>query len=205
MFWVSWLLMPGVGITDTATILALVRENRSSVFISVILQLVSAAMYAPGLCMVLVSEAARKSITVQAGGILLLIGAMGSASDAIFHLVAYEMTAPGITLDAVSQVMQRLQGNDPALLLPFVGAFFIGHALLVGAMRKSGALARFGFLVLVSAAPAILLVGVPIAHLGILSGRSVGLGFLAVVSGSLAILGLSTFIEGGPSPVGSVK
>ena len=38
-FWVSWLLMPGVGVTDPALIFELVGGHRAKVFASVLLQL----------------------------------------------------------------------------------------------------------------------------------------------------------------------
>jgi hypothetical protein len=190
MFWLSWVLMPGVGVTDTATIFALVGANRPSVLASVILQLASAAAYAPGVVAIATSDAARRSAAIRAGCLLLAIGAMGSAADAIFHLVAYEMTRPGAASDAMAPVMKRLQGSDLALLLPFVLAFFVAHALLVARNRKDGPLARAGFLVLL-AAPVMLLAGVPLVRLGILPGRIVGLAFLAAVAGSLAMTGLS--------------
>ena len=46
-FWLCWTLMPGVGITDTAQIFARVAQHRASVLASVVLQLASAAAYAP--------------------------------------------------------------------------------------------------------------------------------------------------------------
>jgi hypothetical protein len=193
-FWISWMLMPGVGVTDTATIFARVGTNRPSVLASVILQLVSAASYAPGLVGIAMSDGARRTWTLRVGCVLLAIGAMGSAADAIFHLVAYEMTGPGLASEAMIPVMQRLQGPDLALLLPFVMAFFVGNALLVVAHRKRGPIARAGSLALI-ASPATLVAGVPMVRLGILAGRVVGLAFLAATAGSLALIGLSITAE----------
>jgi hypothetical protein len=189
LFWLAWLLMPGVGVTDTELIFALVRHNRLSVFISVLLQLGSAAAFAPGVSAILGSGAARRSRMIRAACIFLLLGAMGSAADAIFHLVAYEMTAPGIVSDAVAPVMQRLQGSDLVLLLPFILSLFMGHALLIWAMRNCNPLARVGFRVLLTA-PLILLIGIPMVRRNILPGRFVGLGFLATISGSLVLLAI---------------
>jgi hypothetical protein len=193
-FWVSWLLMPGVGVTDTATIFALIGAHRSGVFASVILQLMSAAAYAPGLFAIARSNHASQTWPIRAGCVLLAMGAMGSAADAIFHLVAYEMTGPGLAAEALAPVMRKLQGTDLALLLPFVVAFFAGHALLVVGHRHRGPLARAGFLALV-ASPAILLAGAPMVRLGILAGRVVGLAFLAATAGSLALIGVSILAE----------
>jgi hypothetical protein len=44
LFWLSWLLMPGVGVTDTRRSFELVGARRSAVLASVVLQLVSAAL-----------------------------------------------------------------------------------------------------------------------------------------------------------------
>ena len=193
-FWLSWLLMPGVGVTDTATIFALVAAHRRNVLASVVLQLLSSALYAPGIAAILSANPARRSAVVRAGGALLAIGAMGSAADAIFHLVAYEMTAPGIALDAVAPVMRRLQGKDLTLLFPFIGAFFLGHAFLVTALRKRGPVAALGGFVL-ALAPVVIIAGAPAIRAGLVTGRLVGLGMLGTVAGSLALLGLSIVIE----------
>ncbi len=193
-FWVSWFLMPGVGITDTATIFTLVSSHRAHVLASVVLQLLSAAMYAPGIIAIVSAHPARLSPVVRAGGALRAIGAMGSAADAVFHLVAYEMTAPGVALDAVAPVMRRLQGKDLTLLLPFVAAFFLGHALLVAALRKRGTLAALGGYLL-AAAPVVVIAGAPATRAGLVTGRLVALLLLACVAGSLAFLGLSMVAE----------
>ncbi len=188
-FWASWLFMPGVGVTDTATIFALVGSHRASVFASVALQLGSAASYAPGV-VGLLATGDRPSPMVRTGGSLLLMGAMGSAADAVFHLVAYEMTAPGVQAAAVSPVMLQLHGPDLALLLPFVVAFFLGHVLVVTELRRRGRLARTGFRLLL-VAPVILLAGVPLARLGVVPARLVGLALLGTLAASLALVGAS--------------
>jgi hypothetical protein len=190
-FWVSWLLMPGVGVTDTARIFWLVGQHRPSVFVSVVLQLLSAAAYVPAIQTIVLSGVSRGA---RAGSILLVIGAIGSAADAIFHLVAFEMTAQGIPADVVAPVMRRLQGPDLLLLLPFVAAFFVGHALLIAAMRGWGRFARYGAWLLV-AAPGILVVGVALVRFAHVPGRVVGLSFLGAVAGSLAMIGLALAVE----------
>lgn len=193
-FWLSWLLMPGVGVTDTARIFTLVGAHRTNVYASVAFQLLSAAAYAPGIAAILALRSPRPTAPALTGAVLVLIGAMGSAADAILHLVAYEMTAPGISLEAMAPVMRRLQGRDLALLLPFVLAFFLGHGLLVGALRNRGSLARLGATVLL-VAPAIVIFGAPSVGRGLVSGRVVGLGFLGAINASLLLLGLSMMID----------
>lgn len=188
-FWLAWALMPGVGVTDAAQIFALVGAQRGSVLLSAILQLASAAAYAPGAAGLLGSARARGSAALRLGCVLLLVGAMGSAADAVLHLVAYEMTAPGVAAAEMEPVMRRLQGPDLALLLPMIAAFFAGHALIVTALRSEGRLARLGFRLLL-AAPAIAAVGALAARAGLLPGRVVGLASLAALAASLAAAGL---------------
>jgi hypothetical protein len=50
LFWASWLCMLGVGVTDADRISELVGAQRSLVMLSVITQLLSAALYVPALC-----------------------------------------------------------------------------------------------------------------------------------------------------------
>ena len=189
LFWLSWLLMPGVGVTDTAIIFELVSQRRSEVFASVALQLVSAAAYAPGTAGLLLAEHAHTSRTLRLGCVLLLIGAMGSAADAIFHLVAFEMTAPNVLTPAMIPVMQRLQGPDLGLLLPMVFAFFAGHGLVAWAWRQKSPLARRG-LQLQACIPLIIVAGAVARKADLVSGRVVGLAVLAALSASLALVGL---------------
>ena len=88
LFWVSWLLMPGVGVTDADQIFDLVSSQRTLVLASVIVQLLSAALYAPGLMAAISRASDGAPAAVRRGASLLLIGAMGSAADAVLHLLA---------------------------------------------------------------------------------------------------------------------
>ena len=96
LFWLSWLLMPGVGVTDAGQIFELVSRQRSSVMLSVVTQLLSAALYVPALLGTswVMDQAPDSRVRWSAG--LHLLGAMGSAIDAVFHLLAYAMTKPGL-------------------------------------------------------------------------------------------------------------
>ena len=96
LFWISWSLMPGVGVTDTRQILERVSLQRDAVWLSVVLQLISAACFAPPLLALARVGHARGSRAIRVGAVLLTIGAMGSAADAIYHLLAYYMTALGM-------------------------------------------------------------------------------------------------------------
>ena len=60
------------------------------------LQLVSAALYAPALVGILTHAGLGADPGVRRACVVLLVGAMGSAADAVFHLFAYAMTAPDL-------------------------------------------------------------------------------------------------------------
>ena len=143
LFWVSWLLMPAVGITDTQEIFERVAANAGAVRGSVILQLVSAACYAPALVGVARLPEAGRHRSFVAGAVLLLIGAMGSAADAVLHLLAIEMVAPGVDRAAMIPVMQRMQGSNLALLGPWLAAFFVGSIVLAIGFARSGRARRW--------------------------------------------------------------
>jgi hypothetical protein len=194
-FWLSWLLMPGVGVTDPVRIFELVGSHRPEVLASVVLQLLSAAAYLPGAFALAICESPARAVRV--GCVLLAIGAAGSAADAIFHLVAFEMTAPGSPSEALLGVMKRLQGPDLALLLPFVAAFFAGHAVLAAAVRRRGAAGRLSFRCILFA-PVAALVGARVARAGVVSKREVGLVFLGLLCASLIAVALAP--GGDPDP-----
>src|SRR5215470_18829682 len=65
LFWLSWWLMPGVGVTDAAEIFNLVGSRRPYVMLSVITQLLSAALYVP-LCL----RSAIPPIATECAGVL---------------------------------------------------------------------------------------------------------------------------------------
>jgi hypothetical protein len=154
----------------------------------VVLQLVSAAAYAPGLASLLRADVAAESRLVRLGAVVLLVGAMGSAADAVFHLVAFEMTAPGLAGPALEIVMRRLQGPGLALLLPFVAAFFAGHVLLVLGLRRRGLVGPLAPWLL-AAAPVAAGIGALVARAGAGGARAAGLTALGCVSGSLVVAG----------------
>jgi hypothetical protein len=105
-------------------------------------------------------------------------------------------SSPGAPADAMAPVMRRLQGPDLVLLLPFVAAFFAGHAVLVAALRRRSSLARCGFLCLL-AVPAIAAAGASAARAGLLAPRSVGLATLGALAASLAAVGASLLARPG--------
>jgi hypothetical protein len=140
LFWLSWLLMPGVGVTDTQRIFELVGASRPAVLASVALQLVSAALYAPALIGLAAHPTLGARSDVRLGAALLAIGAMGSAADAVLHLLAYAMTAPGRDRVALAPVMEFMQGPGLALLAPLLLAFFAGSVAMSLGLARAGML-----------------------------------------------------------------
>jgi hypothetical protein len=141
-FWLSWVLMPGVGVVDAARILELVAQQRGLVTASVVVQLLSSVLFVPGLIGVSALARVRGSQMLEVGSTLLMIGALGSAADAIFHLAAYEMTHPSAAPAAMLPVMERLQTGGVRFLAPFVLAFFAGSIVLATAMGRERLVAR---------------------------------------------------------------
>jgi hypothetical protein len=123
--WVAWALMPDAGTNDAAHILTAVAAAREAVRASALLQLLGAALLVPGL----VAEGAAERRT-RAGAVALLLGAVGMAADAVYHQLAYEMTAPGIAREAVLPVMTKMQTEDLRPLLPLLLSFLVGAVVL---------------------------------------------------------------------------
>ena len=189
LFWLSWSLMPGVGVTDTRQILERVALQRDAVWLSVVLQLVSAACFAPPLFALNRLGHARGSRALRTGTLLLAIGAMGSAADAIYHLLAYYMTDPRMQRDALVPLMDKMQGPGLAVLIPMVLAFFAGGATLaVGAANAGLAARRNPWLWVAAVAVAF---SAPIwVRMNPAAPRFVGLTVLGLVALSLAGIGL---------------
>ncbi len=188
LFWLAWLLMPGVGVTDPRQILELVGAARLSVAASVVTQLVSAVLYVIALVGVISHSRLGRSRGVRSGATLLIVGAMGSAADAVLHLLAYAMTAPGVDRAAAIPVMAFMQGPGLVMLAPLLLSFFVGGAVL--AFARTGLLSRWnGPLHLSSVVLAI--VGGSLASAGWMSPRLVGLVVLATISVAQAWTGMS--------------
>jgi hypothetical protein len=189
LFWLSWLLMPGVGITDAGRILDLVGQHAGRVRASVALQLLSAACYAPALVGILATRRLRRQRWVRGGAILLSIGAMGSAADAVFHLLAVEMVGPGIDPAAVLPVMERMQSAGLLFIAPLILAFFAGSGALALGFARAGVVPRANPMLL-AIAVALAASGGPLAAGNAGAARGVGLAVLGLVSASQAWLGL---------------
>jgi hypothetical protein len=175
LFWLAWWLMPAVGITDTREIFAHVAAEAGRVRASVIVQLVSAACWAPAAIGIARLPQASAHPSLVAGAVLLAIGAMGSAADAVLHLLAVEMVAPGIDRAAMVPVMERMQGPNLALLGPLIAALFAGTVVLAIGAARAGLLPRRSPWLL-ALAPAALPVGGGLALLAVVSASQVWLG-----------------------------
>ena len=188
LFWLAWWLMPGVGITDAGRILELVGQHATRVRVSVIAQLVSAAAYAPALIGMVATRRLRRQRWIRGGAIVLLIGAMGSAADAVFHLLAVAMVGPGIDRAAALPVMEQMQGPGLRFIAPMILAFFLGTAALALGSARLGLVSRANPAALLLAL-ALALVGGPLAAGSPGAARGVGLAVLGLFSLSQAWIG----------------
>jgi hypothetical protein len=188
LFWLSWYLMPQPGTTDAAFILAAVARQRGQVLGSAIVQTLSAVATVPAALLAVRLPSRRGSRLLYLGAALLLVGAIGNGADAVYHQMAYEMTAPGVDIAAVAPVMTRMQTEDIRLLAPLMLAFFAGAVCLaVGLARAQLAPARLWQVYLL--APLLGIAGrIAVTALG-LGARPVALAVLAVVSAGLAWTG----------------
>jgi len=137
-FWLAWFLMPLPGTTDAAFILEQVGANRAHVFASVAVQVLSGALFIPGLLGFAVAPGLRDSARGFAALSLVGIGATGLAADAIYHLLAFEMSAPGVAREAMLPVMERFQSGDLVFVAPQLLALVAGVALLAWAAAAAG-------------------------------------------------------------------
>jgi hypothetical protein len=186
LFWFSWFLMPGVGVTDAARIFELVGHKRASVMLSVVTQLLSSALYVPALLGISGAMSSVYGAGVRWGTGLLLVGAMGSAMDAVFHLLAYAMTAPGLEPTSLLRVMAFMQGPALRIVGPFIVSFFLGVVFLSIGLRKKGAISKASEYLQMTA------LGIVVAGSasgGIVSKRAVGLLVLGAISMAQAAIG----------------
>jgi len=134
LFWMAWFLMPEPGTTDASFILQAIAEQRGRVLLSAILQTVCAVATVPAV----LSVTASRSRLVRAGAVLLLVGSLGNAADAVYHQMAYEMTAPDVVRAAMFPVMTRMQTEQIALLVPLLLSFLPGAACLCIGLAREG-------------------------------------------------------------------
>jgi hypothetical protein len=189
LFWVGWLLMPGVGVTDAAAIFERVGAHREAVRFSCLFHLLSAVCLAIASTKIEISFPQRVDQLARFAGSALAMGACGIAADAILHLVAFEMTAPGVDQAAMLPVMVQLQTTDLTFVLVFFLAFFLGAGALAGAASRAGLVSRWNPRLHGIAFAIAVVGGVLLGPRG--GGRAVGLVFLALVSVSIAWVGVA--------------
>jgi hypothetical protein len=194
LFWLSWIFMPGVGVTNPEQIFGLVARQRPLVAASVVMQLASAVCYVPAMIGVLVDHRLGRGRAFRWAAGLLLAGAMGSAADAVLHLLAYAMTYPGLERTALVPVMSFMQGPGLVLLAPLIVSFFAGGGVLSFALVKVRAVSPWNTgLHLLGVAVAV--GGGLLAASSLVPPRAVGLTFLGLVSAAQAWAGVALWMR----------
>jgi hypothetical protein len=184
LFWPSWYLMPQPGTVDAAFILDAIAAQRTEVLVSAILQTICAIAIVPAV----LSIAPSTSMLVRVGAVLTLVGALGNAADAVYHQIAFEMTAADVNRAAMLPVMTRMQTHQIWLLAPLLLAFFAGAACLcIGLAREGRGPRRVGRLFAIALALG-LLAGAAARVFGI-SPRPITLTALGVFSPALGWTG----------------
>lgn len=176
--------------TDAERILILVSGQPKSVLLSSALQLLSAALFAltiPGLARLFPST---RNAWASIGAALLSVGACGDAADAIFHMIAYEMVDPGAERAQMVAVFQRMQSFDLLFLLPLIAAFFFGCISLAVGMARERIISRWNPRLYIIAF-GVAVVGGPLASTVGLTGRTIGLTVLGLLSGSVGLMGVA--------------
>ena len=190
LFWTAWLLMPGVGVTDPERIFQLVSSRRSLVALSVVIQLASAALYVPAMLGILATAGFGRVPRLRRSAGILLVGAIGSAADAVLHLLAYAMTQPRVDSRAMIPVMAFLQGPGLSLLAPLLLSFFVGGAGLSIGLARAHVVSRWSAR-LYGWALATAIGGGGLASAGVVPSRGVGLAALGLVSAAQIWVGIA--------------
>jgi hypothetical protein len=181
--WIAWWLMPDAATNDATVILAAVSRHRASVRASALMQLAGAALLVPGL----LGEMLARPDARRAGTTLMLLGAAGMAADAVYHQLAYEMTAPGLAREALSPVMIKMQTEELRPLAPLLFAFVVGAVILGWQRRRDDGAWRWSTRALV-APLATLPLGLAIVRFANLPRRAVVLAILAEICAGLVAL-----------------
>jgi hypothetical protein len=175
-FWLAWVLMPDAGTNDAVHILTAVRDHREAVWWSVVVQLVSSVAFVPAV--ILARPASTRAL---AGACLVLVGAMGMAADAVFHLAAYYMTTDGVAAESVLEPMRLLQTEGLRFLVPLLLPFLFGGWVYASGLRASGGTRWTGRVFALAFA---------FAAVGVVIVAATGSGRHAVVLGFLGLIAL---------------
>jgi hypothetical protein len=183
--WLAWWLMPDAATNDAAQILAAVAPHRASVQLSALVQLAGAALLVPGL----VAEAAPGR-RARAGALAMLWGTLGMAADAVYHQLAYEMTAPSVAAASMLPVMTKMQTDQLRPLVPLLLAFVAGAPLLGWQLSRRGGAGVWAPRLLI--APLFTIpIGLLAVQLAAAPRRVVVLIVLAEICAGLAVLGIT--------------
>jgi hypothetical protein len=161
-----------------------VAGARGRVRASALIQLGASAALVPGLL-----APGRQTWAGRAAPTIWLWGALGMAADAVFHQLAYQMTAPGVAATVVLPVMQRMQTDELAPHVPLLLAFLAGGPVLGWRLRRAGAPGGLAWLLLAPVGT------IPLAVLAVrglgLPRRIAALVVLGEVCAGLAAVGLA--------------
>jgi hypothetical protein len=198
-FWLAWFWMPMPGTTDVGFILAQVGATPERVWLSVAVQMISSALFVPGLLAFALAPELRTSRLGFAAASLAGIGATGFAADAVYHLLAYEMVQPGVSRDAMLPVMARFQSADLVFVAPQLVALLVGLGLVSLAASRAGLVPRANPL-LHAAALALAVVGGVAANATGQGRRLLALTVLALFSLAVAWVGVALARSRGERP-----
>jgi len=187
-FLLSWWLMPDPGTTDTSHILQIVKQSRTAVVASVIIQILSSILYI--LAMLMIVKIISPERTTMAGITLLAIGAMGLCSDAFFHLLAWFMTDNSVTIQKdVIQVMTFMQTDALLFLVPILLPLLFGSLVLAMGLNKQKIISNKSKIVFTTA----FVIGILSAAAGkfhLYNGPSPVFGILALFAGGQILMGI---------------
>jgi len=150
-FFISWFLMPDPGTTDTTHILSIVKQSRTRVMASTIVQISTSVVYIISLFL-LTRNGMYQKRTAMTGIVLLAVGVLGLCADAFFHLLAYFMTDNSVTIQQdVVRVMDFMQTTGVVFLLPILLPFFIGSLVLAIGLNKKSVITRASMSIIIVA------------------------------------------------------
>ena len=188
LFAAAWYFVPSAGETDTLAIFRVVTPVRGEMLAAAILQLVAATLYVPAMVGIIRDRSVPYAAKLWRPAAVLIVGTLGLATDALDHLLAYAMTAPGVDQSAQVEVMEFMQGEGLLLIFPLIAAFFVGAVWLAVACTKAGAISRWNP-ALYAVAGVIGAGGAALAAADVVDGRTVGVLTMWVVAAAQLWLG----------------